>query len=159
MNCELCGEEVGKPKRVNIEGSTLRVCLNCAHLGKEVYDQGGNESSRNEMMERIKRRKNRGRRSDVLSGSEKEVAMDYPDRIRSARLDHSWTQEELASQINEKKSVIAKLEKGDLFPSDSLIKKLESSLHIELMEEYEEPNMSKGKSSSGYTIGDIIKQE
>lgn len=159
MNCELCGKKVDKPKKVVIEGSTLNVCEECSRYGKKVFSsEGGEGSSKDEILARIERRRNR-KKSYELEGGGRELALDYSNRIRDARLDNDWTQEDLADEVSEKRSVIAKLEKGDLHPNDDLIGKLENTLDIELMEEYQDFTPGKTNNDTGMTLGDFIKEE
>jgi len=160
MNCELCGNEMSRPKEVLIEGSKLKVCQECAKYGKEVFSSQGGDTSRTEIMNRIQREKRRRESRSVYGGGEeKELALDYPSRIKEARLNNDLTQEELSDKINEKKSVVTKLEKGDLHPSDKLRNKLEHALEIDLMEEVQEFVPNKKNKSSGLTLGDLIKEE
>ncbi|MFW6141011.1 MAG: multiprotein bridging factor aMBF1 [Candidatus Saliniplasma sp.] len=157
MNCELCGKKVGKPKKVKVEGSVLQVCEQCASYGKEVLQKkkGGTE----ERLNRVERKK-RSRRSSAGFGNEnKTLVMDFPDKIRKARLENDWTQEELAKNLNEKKSVVAKLERADMRPSDSLREKLEKTLNIILLEEIEQVSTTSQRNETGLTIGDLIKEE
>ena len=60
------------------------------------------------------------------------VAQDYDQRIRQARESRDLNQEELADQLNEKASLIHKLERGDVLPSDEVQRKLERALDIDL---------------------------
>jgi putative transcription factor len=90
-----------------------------------------------------------------------ELAEDYPKRISKARSKKGLTQEDLAKQINEKKSVISRLESGEMRPSDKLIKKLERTLDIKLKErmEFQIEESKKKLTSGGVTLGDLIKME
>ena len=61
-------------------------------------------------------------------------------------------------KINEKESVISKLETGHLSPTFELAKKLEDFLEIELVKEYNEmKTLSKRPTNGNLTIGDIIE--
>ena len=155
MNCELCGKKVGRPKRVKVEGSVLQVCEQCASYGKEVLEKKKTDTE--ERLNRIK--KGRTRSSRGFGDESKTLVMDFPDKIRKARLENDWTQEELANNLNEKKSVVAKLERSDMRPSDSLREKLEKTLDITLLEEIEKVSTSTQHQEGGLTIGDLIKEE
>ncbi|MFO7792045.1 MAG: multiprotein bridging factor aMBF1 [Candidatus Saliniplasma sp.] len=157
MNCELCGKKVGKPKKVKVEGSTLQVCEQCARYGKEVLEK--DDSDAKDIMSRVNKSRSRSRSSSGFDSDRKTLVMDYPDKIREARLGEELTQEELAKKLNEKKSVVAKLEKEDMRPSDSLRKKLEKTLNITLLEEIEQVSPTTEHTESGLTIGDLIKEE
>jgi putative transcription factor len=102
-----------------------------------------------------------GRKKDVLSRSEMELADDYNRRIIQGRRKKDLTQEELAKRINEKKSVISRLETGEMRPSDRLVKKLEKELDVRLMErvEYQVETTKKRAASGGVTLGDLIRME
>ena len=90
-----------------------------------------------------------------------ELAQDYDERIRDAREETGMSQADLAKQLNEKASLIRKLEHGDILPSDDVQRKLEGALDITLSagtsdadEEWE-----SGSSSGGYTLGDVVKRK
>jgi len=90
-----------------------------------------------------------------------EVATDYDQRIRNAREAAGLTQEELAKQINEKASLVRKLEHGDMLPSDDVQKKLERKLDISLTESGgdEDTEWESGGDSQGLTLGDMVKRK
>lgn len=155
MNCELCGKPAGKSKRILVEGTTLHACPSCAKHGKEVIQSRGGKT-KEDILSRINRLREKPYSSPVPR-DERELALDYNERISSARINHDWTQEELADRVNEKKSVISKVERGDLHPSDDLIAKLEKTLEVELKEVIAEVAPKKSGSSSGLTIGDLLK--
>jgi putative transcription factor len=89
-----------------------------------------------------------------------EIATDYDDRIRNARESEGLTQEELADDLNEKASLIRKLERGDVLPSDEVREKLESKLGITLTEgtDVEDTEWS-GSSSGEMTLGDVVERK
>ena len=83
---------------------------------------------------------------------------DYSSVIKDGRREKGMSQDDLAKRLNEKKSIIAKLENGDMRPSDKLIKKLEKELGIRLRESAVGTNVGTSQSSSGgLTIADILK--
>jgi putative transcription factor len=89
-----------------------------------------------------------------------ELATDYDDRIRDAREARGLSQQELANELNEKASLIRKLERGDILPSDSVQRKLERKLDISLAEgsEAEETEWSSD-SATTTTLGDVVKRK
>lgn len=89
------------------------------------------------------------------------LAQDYNERLRNAREDRGLSQEELAKKLNEKASVIRKLEHGDVLPSDEVQKKLERELDISLTDEVgnEDSEWSSDAASDGYTLGDVVKRK
>ena len=89
-----------------------------------------------------------------------EIAADYDDQIRAARESRGLSQEELAQSLNEKASLIRKLERGDILPPDNVRKKLERKLEISLVEGGDdEENEWSGGSSTTTTLGDVVKRK
>lgn len=92
-----------------------------------------------------------------------EIAADYDGRIRRARESRGLSQEDLAKSLNEKASLIRKLERGDILPSDSVRTKLERKLDVSLLEgasddDDEEKEWSSG-SKTTTTLGDVVKRK
>ncbi len=90
-----------------------------------------------------------------------ELAQDYDERIRQAREDRGLSQSDLANELNEKASLIRKLERGDTLPSDKVQSKLERFLEINLdmgTGSDEESDWDSG-SSTTTTLGDVVKRK
>ncbi len=146
MECEVCGGRIsGKPHMVMIEGGRVRTCSRCARFGTEVKHEP----------RQVLHKKRRAPRQEP----ELEPVDDYSERIRRAREAKGLSQEELARMVQEKESVIARLEAGRMKPDLSTARKLEKALDIELMVEVEGTDWSgSGEHGGGeLTIGDIIK--
>ncbi|MCD6275734.1 MAG: TIGR00270 family protein [Thermoplasmata archaeon] len=159
MICELCGRDVPRLKKVIIEGVILNVCDECAKFGKEIK---GNEIPKDvkylppEIVRERVERKRRRRGRDYLD--EEEVLIeDYPRVIREARERLRMTQEELAKKILEKRTVISKLERGEMRPDEKLIKKLEKALNIKLKEKISPIYRKEEKKTTTLTLGDLLK--
>jgi putative transcription factor len=91
---------------------------------------------------------------------EKELVSNWNHRIEEARKKKGLTREQLGFRIGERTVTIAKLEHGDLRPSDQMIAKLEKELDISLMEEVKViPTNSQIRTQTGFTLGDFIKTE
>ena len=60
---------------------------------------------------------------------------------------------------SEKATILAKLESKSMKPDDKLVRKLEKTLDITLMEETREYSGGTSKSSKGITIGDLIRSQ
>jgi putative transcription factor len=91
-----------------------------------------------------------------------ELVQDYDQRIRGARESRGLSQEELAKQLNEKASLIRKLERGDVLPSDGVQRKLERELDITLSEsggEEGDTEWSGSSATGGTTLGDVVKRK
>ncbi len=162
MICELCGKETNRTTLVFIEGSSLRVCSDCEKFGEVRKPAKKEEAAKSTIAQRLEVRERRMKSRDVYEGEETtlELVPDFPKLIREARMAREWKQETLAAKINEKTSVINKLERGDIRPVDSLVKKVEKELGIKLMERVPliKPE-AKTSGSKGLTLGDLIKLE
>jgi len=89
-----------------------------------------------------------------------EIATDYDERIRTARESTGLSQEELADQLNEKASLIRKLERGDTLPTDEVQRKLERALDISLVEGQSVDDADWDSGDAGtMTLGDVVKRK
>jgi len=173
VQCEMCGAETASPTRVKIEGAELKVCDNCVGFGTEIRTQkpsssstkystssSSGSSSKSTASSTSGGSSGGGRRRDMFDEME-EVVTDYDDRIRGGRESEGLTQEELAKQLNEKASLIRKLERGDVLPSDTVQRKLERALGITLTEGVsdDDSEWSGGSATGGTTLGDVVKRK
>ena len=174
VQCEMCGAETDSPTAVKIEGAEIDVCDDCAEFGTEVHQpasesastkystgssDGGSSASSGGGGASGSSGGSTSRAPDMFDDME-EVAQDYDERIRSAREASGLSQEELAKELNEKASLIRKLERGSMLPSDSVQSKLERRLDIALTEGGVEDTEWEGGSASGeYTLGDVVQRK
>ncbi len=114
------------------------------------------------LMAMIKRAK---KPAGSLPGEDLELVENYGELVREARIRTGLTQEELASQVGEKATVIKKIEHGELRPSIELARKLEKILRIRLLVPAEEEPSSeirkylvKPGASGGVSLGDLLKK-
>ena len=158
MICELCGSEVPRLMPTRIEESILQVCSRCQRYGEVQVssEPRKKEADQDVVKERIEKRERRRKGRDIYTQIGTELASDYDVRIRKARQRMGLDQKKLAAKIQEKKSIIAKLETRSMRPDDRLMKKLEGTLGIKLTEEIEVENVRKTSSSGSFTIGDLI---
>ena len=90
----------------------------------------------------------------------KELVTNWNHLIEQARKKKGLTREELGFKIGERTVTIAKLENGDLRPSDQTITKLEKELGIQLMEEVKDISAGSQKGAqAAFTLGDFIKTD
>ena len=176
--CEMCGAEQSSLTTTKVEGAKLELCDECTEFGTEVKTQstssgsskystsssssgasGGNSSSTATGTTGNTGGSTTQRRTDMFDDMD-EIATDYDDRIRQAREGESLTQEELANNLNEKASLIRKLERGDVLPSDDVREKLESTFDIVLTEgaDVEDTEWS-GESTGSMTLGDVVERK
>jgi putative transcription factor len=90
-----------------------------------------------------------------------ELAQDYDERIRAARESAGLSQADLAKQLNEKASLIRKLEHGNTLPSDDVQRKLERALNIDLSAggSTDDTEWESGSATGEYTLGDVVERK
>jgi len=180
VQCEMCGAETSNPNRVKIEGAELDVCDDCTEFGTEVRTEepsststkystsssgsgSGSDSTSSGSASGGSTGSSSGgrsRRDDVYDDLE-ELAPNYGDRIREGREAAGMSQEDLAKQLNEKASLMRKLEHGDTLPSDDVQGKIERALDIDLTVSGgdTEAEWSGGSSTGEYTLGDMVERK
>ncbi|MCU4924962.1 multiprotein bridging factor aMBF1 [Halobacteria archaeon AArc-dxtr1] len=181
VQCEMCGAETSSPKTIKVEGAKLDVCSNCTDFGTEVRQPGSGSSTSTKYStssssgssgssstggstgssSRSSGSGGSGGRSDMFDDMDELVA-DYDGRIRRAREGKGLSQSDLANELNEKASLIRKLERGDTLPSDGVQSKLERFLEISLTGEggsSGDTEWEGGSSSGSYTLGDVVKRK
>jgi len=158
MFCELCGNDVPRTKTVVVEGTVLAVCPNCARFGTEVGAPAIRKKATPPVIaERLEARRRRMTPRDVYTqAGEEDLTEDYASRIRGAREARGWKQAELGARINERVTVIAKLESGAMIPNDGLIRRLERALEIKLKEKVPIVQAKKAGVRDGLTLGDLL---
>jgi putative transcription factor len=147
MECEVCGRPIGRPVFVQIEGAEMKVCSACAKFGsKETWQKKTTPTKLKKSF-------------TTRPAKTLECVEDYSERIRGAREDMKLSREKLGERINEKASVIARLESGKMIPDMRLAKKLEQALGLKLLKEAEEEIFQTRRRGAGgeLTIGDVIK--
>ncbi len=173
VQCEMCGAETSSPTTIKVEGAKLQVCSNCTGFGTEVKTESSTSSTSTKYStDSTSSSRSSGttssggstggsrRRSDMFDDVD-ELATDYDDRIRRGREKKGLSQSELADQLNEKASLIRKLERGETLPSDAVQSKLEGHLEVSLTGEggADETEWSGGSSTGSYTLGDVVKRK
>lgn len=165
MRCEVCGRKIyGKSYKVIIEGAKLTVCGRCSKHGKIVWQ----EKKPKLAMPRTKAPINR---SPLRTKSEKapqvtvestlELIEDFDAKIRQAREKLGLSHEDLGTKINEKVSLLKKIETGKMTPDDQLATKLEHTLKIKLLVSRSQDKVPQAKIpkpiTRELTLGDLIQ--
>ena len=170
MQCEMCGAETDNPTTIQTEGTQLEVCSNCTEFGTVLHDEERKKSKKSSDPGSSGSGGGGGktRQSPPSSGGGPShdpldelgtLAPDYDQRVRNARENAGMKQEELADELNEKLSLIRKIERGEMRPSEDVRRKLESALGVSLTEEVGGEEWETDESSGGYTVGDIIERK
>ena len=161
MRCEVCGRRIhGSPVRALIEGAKLTVCIECSKHGKVIREEEvefGQRAPKKPLpsMPFVQRKKPAQAKVDISQ----EVVEGYPAKIRCAREKLGLSHEELGKKINEKASVLSKLETGKMTPNNQLVTKLEHALKIKLLVPIKEEKFSEipKAPSPEPTLGDLIQ--
>jgi putative transcription factor len=140
MICEMCGKDVDSLSQVRVEGSVLSLCTDCARFGVVLSPPPAPVSTVRSAPSGVGPSSARfatpGRRMEerdlYKELPDMELAPDWSKRIRVAREKLAWTPEDLGKKLNEKKSVVLKIESGGFRPSDVMVRKIERLLKIRL---------------------------
>lgn len=166
MRCEVCGRKIREePRRVVIEGAKLTVCTECSKHGKTTWEEHAkpafpspatsvtSQGSSTYAPIQIKKK-------TIIArvDTSQELVEDYAEVVRQARESHGFSHEDLGKKINEKESVLRKIELGKMAPNDQLVSKLEHTLKIKLLVPVADEKVSLPKTASReFTLGDLIK--
>ncbi|MBI2135107.1 TIGR00270 family protein [Candidatus Woesearchaeota archaeon] len=145
MICDMCGSS-GSMLKAEVEGAILTVCGKCSRFGTVLGPVRQHEEEKKPLK--------RAEEPEVMDL----IVEDYAGRIKKKREELGLTQQEFAKRINEKESLVHKIESGNFHPDIILAKKLQKALGISLLEEYEEKHEKLGHAKSeGFTLGHFIK--
>jgi len=152
MLCEMCGKDVPLTSRVRLEHSVLTLCPDCARFGTPVDPPAAPAAPTATApagfrpglgVARTTGPRRRLEERDLYQEiGEMELVPDWNQRIRVAREALQWTPEVLGKKLNEKKSVVLKIESGSFRPPDGLVRKIEHLLKVRLRAEPEAPGQS-----------------
>jgi putative transcription factor len=144
MECEICGKETKKIFIVEIEEAILRACEECSKGGRML-----NIISESEKVKK---------RAPSYQEEDYDLVEGYGEIIEKARKKIGLSLEELAKRVGEKESLIRKIERGKIRPSDKLAEKLERILKIELRGKVECRQKENKKQVEGkLRIADVVK--
>lgn len=144
--CPICGGIIwGKGQYVLIEGAKIVVCQSCAQYGTKIYERPKSahlkKSKYKQSISTSKKPK-----SKQYSFEKVEIVPDYAKRIRNTRNSHNLNQEQFARKLNEKPSLLRRIEVGKAKPTIKLAKKIEQVYHIKLLKEVDDIETSVNSS-------------
>ena len=157
-DCELCGAMKVSTKQVKTGKTIVSACLRCIDklnlLPKKEAPGLSLARSSN-----ISKGSGSPRRNDLMRRDEKDLAEDFSSRITQARKQQQMTQQQLAKKMAETVNVIKSAEAGKR-PTDSVIKKFERILNIELMVQHTPSETQRiiNAPSRGMTLGDYLNE-
>lgn len=145
--CNCCGKEFPRLNPTKIEGAVIDVCERCSKFGTKIGTQPTAYTP-------IKR----AMKISELENISLELIPEYGKIIARVREDKGLTRYDFAKRLNEKESVIRRLEDQDFEPDEGLIKKIEDFLDIRLKEKYEETVLrQRDKKKIDLTLGDVVE--
>ncbi|MBS3112706.1 TIGR00270 family protein [Candidatus Woesearchaeota archaeon] len=147
MQCDICGKDA-KLVKILVENSKMNVCLNCSGYGAIVH-----------IPKKIIFKPKPVISSLIEPEYTLKIVDNYSALIKNKRESLCLKQEDLAKNLNEKWSIIQKIESNNFKPSLDLTRKLERFLKIRLIEQVQEENIEITKDNSVLTIGDMLKQK
>lgn len=157
--CEICGRECSSTRQITIEGAQLYACSRCAALGEPVHNK---KTSGHGASAEIRRRPvhipREVRRGPPRPPRRELVPVEnFTKLIRQAREQKGMAQKDVARALNERTSVITKVESGKMSPTITLARKLERLFKLVLLEEAETVEISPPPSQSSATLGDVVQ--
>ncbi|MGQ9641190.1 MAG: multiprotein bridging factor aMBF1 [Candidatus Bathycorpusculaceae bacterium] len=164
LRCEVCGRKIyGKPFRVIIEGAKMLVCNECSKHGKIVWEEELKPKSltlKPRTTSPLIKMQSKKPQANVAEPS-LELVEDFELKVKQAREKLGLSHEELGKRINEKVSVLKKIETGKMRPDNTLTAKLEHALKIKLLVPPAEEKIPKAATpkpaSRELTLGDLIQ--
>jgi putative transcription factor len=166
VRCEVCGRKIhGKPYNVIIEGAKLTVCSECSKHGKLILEEEKPKAPMQIPMPKKPKATPTPRLQQQRPQEPKlaslELVEDFNVKIKQAREKLGLSHEDLGKKLNEKVSVLRKIETGKMTPDDVLARKLEHELKIKLLVPVAEEPVSQAKipklEKRELTLGDIIQ--
>ncbi len=153
MECEICGRPIkGRGFKILVEGSEMTVCEDCKNYGIEKPKVPQKKT----FVPRPVISKPATRPKDLSIDLGEELVENFHIIIRREREKRGWSQEDLAKKIQEKVSLIRKIENAEITPEPEVIEKLERVFDIKLRERVEDVKIETRKIDLTPTLGDIV---
>ena len=129
-SCEICGIQIiDHGERVYVEGNLLTVCKACSKRGKPSNNQQN-------IQRKLPARPKKIEKPDKITFEDSAILVkDFSEVIRHSRMSKGFTHEQLGFLIQERASLLRKIESGSLKPDEVLAKKLERFFRINLYTE------------------------
>jgi len=152
VECAICGKETNKLFKAIVEGSIQEVCESCLQYGQKIQEPVVRESS-------IPRRSVPLKIQNQDLEQETFLIENYGRLVQEKRKNMGLDRKEFANKINEKESIIRRIESQEMRPNKALLQKLERFLNINLQEKYEKKKFTSKPTKGELTIGDVIEIE
>jgi putative transcription factor len=147
MYCSVCGSKTEELFLVEIEGSILEVCERCSSSGRVVK----------KVEKPVQQSISKEPESEIV----REIVPNYAEIIRRVHQQTGLKSEDFAKKINERESILKKMESGKMQPSFKVAEKLERMFSIRLIQEVKsqpgDKKYSDHKDTGAATLGDIVR--
>ncbi len=158
--CPICGSIIwGKGQRILLEGAKITVCHNCAQHGIKIQKP---PTSKHIKKLYSHDKKSHPKRPILKKPNvdDLEIIQDYTKKIRNVRSSLGLNQDQFAQKLNEKPSLLRRIEAGKVEPTIKLAKKIEDVYKIKILKKTTEieanvESTKYMKKSSGTSLGDI----
>ncbi len=163
LQCEVCGRRIeGSPRKVMIEGAKLSVCNACSKLGKTYYEEPKPRAIISTARAAPRRLRIQTKKVPTPPAETAlELVEDFDVKIRQAREKLGLSHEELGKKINEKVSLLRKIETGKMRPDNRLATILEHVLKVKLIVPAKEEKVPQARIAKAVgremTLGDMIQ--
>jgi putative transcription factor len=163
MRCEVCGRKIfGKPYRAVIEGAKLTVCSECSRHGTIIFEEPKPKTMTPKPKTTLQPLRIQSKKPLAATvDTSLEITENFDSKIRQARERLGLSHEELGKKINEKVSLLKKIENRKMTPDNRLAQKLEHALKVKLLAPASEEKVPQAKipkpTSRELTLGDMIQ--
>ncbi|MFX0021677.1 MAG: multiprotein bridging factor aMBF1 [Candidatus Hermodarchaeota archaeon] len=158
--CPVCGSIIwGKGEKVLLEGARITVCYNCAQHGVKIH-KPPTRTPQKKTYPYIKKDTPKRHVTKQDYAEEFEITPDYAKKIRIKRNSLGLNQDQFAQKLNEKPSLLRRIEAGKVEPTIKLAKKIEEVYNIIILKksdaiEADIQNNKYMKKATGSSLGDI----
>jgi len=163
LRCEVCGRKIfGKPYKVMIEGAKLTVCNQCSKHGTIVWEEITPKMATPKPKITLRSTKSQSQKpKETTMEASLELVENFDLKIRQAREKLELSHEKLGKKINEKVSLLKKIEMAKMAPDNKLAAKLEYALKIKLLVPAAQEKVSQTKipkpARRELTLGDVVQ--
>ena len=158
--CPICGSIIwGKGQKVLLEGAKITVCHNCAQHGIKIQNSPkSRQIKKSYTSDKKKSSKRKILKTDIIDDFE--IISDYAKKIKNKRNSLGLNQDQFAQKLNEKPSLLRRIEAGKVEPTIKLAKKIEDVFKIKILKKTDQieahvQNNKYMKKSTGTSLGDI----
>ena len=158
--CPICGSIIwGRGQRVLLEGAKITVCHNCAQHGIKIQKPPTSKHIK-KSYSHVKKSHPKRPILKKPNVDDLEIIQDYAKKIRNVRSSLGLNQDQFAQKLNEKPSLLRRIEARKVEPTIKLARKIEDVYKIKILKKTTEieanvESRKYMKKSSGTSLGDI----